>query len=96
MQSRRACLPVIDDVADFEAIAGRADLLVADPAGVYAAELDRPHGPVWTVLVGPEGGLTPQELERVAGAPLLALGPHILRAGTAPVAAVAVLMGLPA
>jgi len=43
-------------------------------------------------LVGPEGGLAPEELATLAGAPTLGLGPHVLRAATAPIAAAAVLL----
>ena len=95
MQSRRARVPAVDDVADLAAIADRPGLVVADRAGVAASELplppvDRPDAG-WTVLVGPEGGLAPGELAAVGRAPRLRLGPHVLRAATAPVAAVAVL-----
>jgi 16S rRNA (uracil1498-N3)-methyltransferase len=44
------------------------------------------------VVVGPEGGLDPGELEAFADAKHLRLGPHILRAETAPIAAVAILL----
>ena len=43
------------------------------------------------VLVGPEGGLAPDELAALESAPRLRLGPHVLRSSTAPAAAVAVL-----
>ena len=94
MQSRRARLPEVDDVTDLASLVGRPDLVVADRDGVPAAELPRPaRGGQWTVLVGPEGGLAPHELEAFAAHPRLTLGRHVLRAATAPVAAVAVLMG---
>ena len=91
MQSRRARIPVIDDVVGLKALAGRPGLVVADQTGVAPSGLvaDREHG--WTVLVGPEGGLTPDELSWLCEAPRIALGRHILRASTAPVAAAAVL-----
>ena len=52
-----------------------------------------PPGPSgWTVLVGPEGGFAPDEQAGLgAGVARLALGPHVLRAETAPIAAAAVL-----
>jgi 16S rRNA (uracil1498-N3)-methyltransferase len=94
MQSRRARVPAIDDVTDLAAVGERPDLVVADREGAAAAALPRPTGPgEWTVLVGPEGGLAPEELDALAAHPRLCLGPHVLRAGTAPVAAVAVLVG---
>jgi 16S rRNA (uracil1498-N3)-methyltransferase len=94
MQSRRARVPDVDDVTDLLALAGRDALVVADRDGVRATALPRPsHGREWTVLVGPEGGLAPDELDAFRAQPRLTLGPHVLRAATAPVAAVAVLIG---
>jgi 16S rRNA (uracil1498-N3)-methyltransferase len=93
MQSRRALVPAIDDVADLAALAERPDLVVTDRGGVAAAALPRPDpGSEWTVLVGPEGGLAAEELAALSGHPRLSLGAHVLRAGTAPTAAVAVLV----
>lgn len=96
MQSRRARIPVIDDVVALGALVDRSGLVVAARDGVSASELPTPVGPAretgWTVLVGPEGGLAPDELAVVASAPRLRLGPHVLRAATAPMAAVAVLV----
>ena len=95
MQSRRARIPEIEEVVDLAALVGRPDLVVADHGGVGASALPRPDparpDPAWTVLVGPEGGLAPEELDELVGAPRLRLGPHVLRAATAPIAAVAVL-----
>jgi RsmE family RNA methyltransferase len=45
------------------------------------------------VMSGPEGGFDDRERDLLAAAPRLALGPHVLRAGTAPIAAAAVLSG---
>jgi 16S rRNA (uracil1498-N3)-methyltransferase len=44
-----------------------------------------------TVISGPEGGLAPEELERLAGFSPVGLGPRVLRAETAPVVAVALI-----
>jgi 16S rRNA (uracil1498-N3)-methyltransferase len=93
MQSRRALVPEIDEVVDVGSLAGRGGLVVADRDGVAASALSRPEpGGEWTVLVGPEGGLAPEELALFSGAPRVSLGAHVLRAATAPVAAVAVLV----
>ena len=95
MQSRRARVPLVDDVADLAALTSRPGLVVAHREGVSASALPAPaagSATGWTVLVGPEGGLAPEELADLASAPRLALGPHVLRASTAPVAAVAVLV----
>jgi 16S rRNA (uracil1498-N3)-methyltransferase len=94
MQSRRARPPVVDDAIDLAALAASRDLVVADRDGMAAAALPRPaRGSEWTVLVGPEGGLAPEELAMLSDSARLTLGPHVLRAVTAPVAAVAVLVG---
>jgi 16S rRNA (uracil1498-N3)-methyltransferase len=92
MQSRRARLPEVDDVVDLEALVGMPGLVIADRDGNPAAALGAPGPDGWTVLVGPEGGLAPEELASLAGVPTLGLGPHVLRAATAPVAAAAVLL----
>jgi 16S rRNA (uracil1498-N3)-methyltransferase len=52
-----------------------------DPAG--AADI--------TVVSGPEGGLAPDELDRLAGFTAIGLGPRVLRAETAPMVAVALI-----
>lgn len=96
MQSRRARIPVVDEVVALPAMVDRSGLVVAARDGVSASELSPPVGSDretgWTVLVGPEGGLAPDEIAALASAPRLRLGPHVLRAATAPVAAVAVLV----
>jgi 16S rRNA (uracil1498-N3)-methyltransferase len=91
-QCRRARLPDIAPVGELADVAGRPDLVVADHGGGSVAELPAPEGSTWTVVVGPEGGLDPGELEALGAASRLRLGPHILRAETAPIAAVAVLL----
>lgn len=71
-------------------------LAVAHPGGRAASEWlgcvpsDRPV----TVLIGPEGGLTEDEVEQAiqAGAQRIALGTHILRIETAVIAVAAVTM----
>src|SRR5262249_25666517 len=94
MQSRRARVPAVDEVTELAAVAERRELVVADRGGSAASALPRPAADAeWTVLVGPEGGLSPAELGALGTRPRLSLGPHVLRAATAPVAAVAVLVG---
>lgn len=64
-----------------EGLKGRAALLQAEPG-------DKP-GP-WAILIGPEGGFCPEERARLHGLPFvtpMSLGPRILRADTAVVAA---------
>jgi len=91
MQARRARVPEIDHPVDVAAIAARPDVVVADRDGRPASELVAPGSGVWTVVVGPEGGLSDDERAQLGAHPSLALGPFVLRASTAPVAAVAVL-----
>jgi 16S rRNA (uracil1498-N3)-methyltransferase len=61
-------------------------------AGVQAVMAAGPRVEKWAILVGPEGGFSPQEREMLSGLPFvtrIGLGPRILRAETAVVAAMA-------
>jgi 16S rRNA (uracil1498-N3)-methyltransferase len=99
-QCRRARVPEVAAVAPVASLAGRPGLCLADRAGAAAAALPAPGPEGWTVLVGPEGGFDAEDLAGLdlaaAGGsiPRLAVGPYVLRAGTAPVAAVAALRSL--
>jgi len=68
-------------------------LMFCDEVEVGAARaLDGPSGP-WAILVGPEGGFSETERTRLRGlayAHVVSLGPRILRADTAAVAALTV------
>jgi 16S rRNA (uracil1498-N3)-methyltransferase len=60
-----------------------------DAAPAPAALSKQPRGP-WGVLIGPEGGFSPREralIRGLAGAVPVSLGPRILRADTAAIAA---------
>lgn len=85
MQCRRTWLPEIGAVRPFAAVAAEPGACLA-AAGGGPPSLDRP-----LVLVGPEGGWAPEE--RTA-APAVDLGPHVLRAETAAIAAGALLAAL--
>lgn len=91
-QSRRARLPEIRPRVRLADLAVRPGALLADRTGVPAAALPPPPALGWTVVVGPEGGFEPAEVDVLSGMPRLAVGPFVLRAETAPVAAVASLM----
>jgi 16S rRNA (uracil1498-N3)-methyltransferase len=91
MQCRRATLPVVDGPLPLADIVTRADVVVADRSGSAAHSLAPPRRGEWTVVVGPEGGLAPSELDLLSGVARLSLGRYVLRAATAPVAAVAML-----
>ncbi|MGI8335363.1 16S rRNA (uracil(1498)-N(3))-methyltransferase [Actinomadura scrupuli] len=98
-QARRAWLPEITDLATTADVAVR--LASAASAVILHEEAQEPLSGLVTpakgdlvVVVGPEGGVTEEELERFAaagGVPAL-LGPTVLRTSTAGVAAAAVLL----
>ncbi|MCB1996812.1 MAG: 16S rRNA (uracil(1498)-N(3))-methyltransferase [Rhodoferax sp.] len=71
---------------------GQGWVLSLAPGATPAAVLRGVTGSHW-LLSGPEGGLTDAELARAqaAGAQALSLGPRVLRAETAPLAALALL-----
>lgn len=91
-QSRRATLPDIAPVGDVAGLAGRPGLVVAGRSGTAADRLAAPADGGWVVVVGPEGGLTPDEIAALGGEALV-VGPHVLRAGTAAIAVAAALAG---
>ena len=94
MQSRRTRIPVIHPATDLGALAGKAGVIVADRSGEPAGRFTAPPSAAWTVVIGPEGGFSDAEFELLGTAPRLSVGPNVLRATTAPVAAVAVLAAL--
>ncbi len=93
MQSHRARLPRIGALGPLEGVAGRSGLVLAARGGSMPTGLGNPGGGGWTVLVGPEGGFAAEDLARLpARVPTLGVGPHVLRAETAAVAAAALLV----
>ena len=92
-QCRRARLLTIEPFAPLASLVGRRGLVVADRRGHAAAALPDPGPAGWTVVVGPEGGLTAEELATLGDPPRLAVGPHVLRAETAAAAVAAALAG---
>jgi 16S rRNA (uracil1498-N3)-methyltransferase len=98
-QARRTWLPEVTESAGTREVAGL--LAGAAMAVVLHEEADRPLSGAETpaagdivVVVGPEGGITPDELElfAAAGGRPYRLGPTVLRTSTAGVAAAAVLL----
>jgi 16S rRNA (uracil1498-N3)-methyltransferase len=94
-QSGRTRVPVVQPVRALDAwlaepseAAARWVLSTADAPPLRAMP---PPPPSLVVLSGPEGGFSPAELQRAADAGFVAvsLGPRILRADTAPLAALA-------
>jgi 16S rRNA (uracil1498-N3)-methyltransferase len=96
-QSRRAWLPEVVALHDSAQVAARlaeaAAAAVLDGSGPPLAELPVPVDGDVVVVVGPEGGIAPDELAAfaAAGARPARLGPTVLRASTAGAAALAVL-----
>jgi 16S rRNA (uracil1498-N3)-methyltransferase len=86
MQCRRVWLPDVMPLIAFADAAAMPGASLAERLGPPPT-LDRP-----AILVGPEGGWSPAELE--ADIPHVGLGPHVLRAETAAVAAGLLLAGL--
>lgn len=95
-QTGRLDVPMIDEpvkLADlldgFEA--GRRLMFCDETGGApAAAALAEAGGGPWSILIGPEGGFAPEERERLRALPFttaVSLGPRILRADTAAIAA---------
>jgi 16S rRNA (uracil1498-N3)-methyltransferase len=98
-QSRRSWFPEVTEVAQTAAVAERvaaASLaLLLDPdAPRGLAELTAPASGDIVLLVGPEGGISPQEADQLAasGAVGARLGPTVLRASSAGAVAAALIM----
>jgi len=91
-QSGRAQVPdvgVADSLAAALAALPDGLRLVLDPTS--DAALDAAGAIDITIVSGPEGGLAPDEYDRLAGFVPVGLGPRVLRAETAPVVAVALI-----
>jgi len=91
-QCRRATLPAVEELGALAALGGHPGLVVAERGGQPVGSLGRPPGDEILVVVGPEGGLAGPEVEALKPWARLDLGPHILRAETAALAAAAVLV----
>jgi 16S rRNA (uracil1498-N3)-methyltransferase len=86
-QCRRATLPAIEELTPLAGLAGHPALIVAERGGSPAGALGPAPDGEMLVVVGPEGGLAPAEVEALKPWGRLGLGPHILRAETATLAA---------
>lgn len=95
-QSLRAWVPDVLDLVSTKQLAAMASavrMLVLEPTGELPLSALEPDGRDLVLVVGPEGGIAPQELEQLtaAGAELMRLGPEVLRTSTAGPAALAAL-----
>jgi 16S rRNA (uracil1498-N3)-methyltransferase len=96
-QARRSWLPEVAelaDTADVAALLADADLAVVlhEDAQVPLAALSLDGVGSVVVVVGPEGGISDDELAAFRGADVVRLGSSVLRTSTAGVAAVAALL----
>ncbi len=93
-QSGRATVPVLDDVVSIKDIFNtyKEPIIVLDPRGNhFNYENDsEPTG----LVIGPEGGFTDEEIEffRSRCAPIISVGATILRAETAAIVAIALVL----
>ncbi|MFB7250909.1 16S rRNA (uracil(1498)-N(3))-methyltransferase [Microbacterium sp. NPDC056234] len=95
-QAHRAWIPEVTAVLSTAQLAQRAAdqrVLVLDPTADARLSAIEPDGRDLVLVVGPEGGIAPDELERLssAGAERVRLGDTVLRTSTAGPAAVAIL-----
>jgi 16S rRNA (uracil1498-N3)-methyltransferase len=79
MQSRRVWLPVVHPVTQLADLVSRSEVAFAEPGGVEVASVHR------TIVVGPEGGFAPDELN--GSVSRVSLGESVLRAETAAIVA---------
>jgi 16S rRNA (uracil1498-N3)-methyltransferase len=90
-QSERGIIPTVSDPVRLAEVVEAGDVLLYERHdGPRLRQLDPPA----TVIIGPEGGFTPAEVEMatLAGAGAASLGPLILRSQTVAVAAAAVIL----
>ena len=96
-QCQRSRLPSIVGPVSFEqVIARRSEALrlffweQQEPGGLAEVHRQRPNSPSVLAVIGPEGGFSPVEAQcaSAAGLQLVGLGPRILRAETAALAAI--------
>lgn len=95
-QTGRMDVPAVDDPIKLDALldgweTGRRLMFCDETGGAPAisAVRDAGEGP-WSILIGPEGGFSSEEGERLRSLPFttaVSLGPRILRADTAAIAA---------
>jgi 16S rRNA (uracil1498-N3)-methyltransferase len=94
-QARRAWLPEVSAPVPTAALAPRVTFVLHEGAKARLSTVDIPAGDELVLVVGPEGGVAPEELAafEAAGAVPVRLGDTVLRTSTAGVAALSVLSG---
>ena len=98
-QAHRAWVPEVSSVQSTAQLAARAAdarMLILDPWTQTRLAGILPDGRDLVLVVGPEGGIAPEELEKLeaAGAERVRLGETVLRTSTAGPAAIAVLSSI--
>jgi 16S rRNA (uracil1498-N3)-methyltransferase len=97
-QSGRGIIPTVEAPIPWKAALSRLatenTILCYECGGAPIGTLVTPADTAVSLVIGPEGGFDPAEVEAVtaAGGRIATLGPRILRCETAPLAALAVLM----
>jgi 16S rRNA (uracil1498-N3)-methyltransferase len=96
-QARRSWLPDVTGLATTEGVRALIEdadvaLVLHEDAEVPLAEVSLDGAASILVIVGPEGGISDEELELFSGAQAVRLGSSVLRTSTAGVAAVAALL----
>ena len=95
-QTGRLDVPLVDDPIKLDVLLDGWDaerrLMFCDETGgaPTVSALTAAGGGKWAILIGPEGGFSPEEGERLRALPFttaVSLGPRILRADTAAIAA---------
>ncbi|CAN5404337.1 16S rRNA (uracil(1498)-N(3))-methyltransferase [soil metagenome] len=95
-QTGRLDVPLVDDPEKLDGLldgwdAGRRLMFCDETGGAPAVDAVKAAGKgPWAILIGPEGGFAPEERERLRSQPFttaVSLGPRILRADTAAIAA---------
>lgn len=95
-QTGRLDVPAVDDPVRLDALLngwedGRRLMFCDETGGAPAVSALRAAGEgPWSILIGPEGGFSPEEGERLRSLPFstaVSLGPRILRADTAAITA---------
>ncbi len=94
-QARRAWVPVVSPPLSTVDLATRATFVLDSSAEARLSTVDIPERDEIVLVVGPEGGIAPEELAayEAAGAVPVRLGDTVLRTSTAGVAALSVLSG---
>ena len=95
-QSRRAWIPRVHDaISDLGLVLEKFDsVIVLHEAATHSlADIEVPSSGNIAIVIGPEGGISPEELERfsVANAHIVRMGSTVMRTSTAGGAALAVL-----